>query len=71
LCEPRDAPIEHSDKGKFRSDLNRPESCAMSERPLKTLEKSGDFQAEYEGSIPSPAPQFSTPRYDLYDLARF
>jgi hypothetical protein len=24
----------------------------MSERPLKTLQKSGDFQAEYEGSIP-------------------
>jgi hypothetical protein len=24
----------------------------MSERLLKTLRKSGDFQAEYEGSIP-------------------
>jgi hypothetical protein len=24
----------------------------MSERPLKTLRKSGDFQAEHEGSIP-------------------
>jgi hypothetical protein len=24
----------------------------MSELPLKTLGKSGDFQAEYEGSIP-------------------
>jgi hypothetical protein len=42
----------HSDKEKFRSDLNRPESCEMSERFLKTLRKSGDFQAEYEGSIP-------------------
>src|SRR6266849_9377450 len=37
---------------KFRSDLNRPESYEMSERLLKTLRKSGDFQAEYEGSIP-------------------
>ena len=42
----------HSDKEKFPSDLNRPESCEMSERLLKTLRKSGDFQAEYEGSIP-------------------
>jgi hypothetical protein len=42
----------HSDKEKFCSDLNRPESCEMSERLLKTLRKSGDFQAEYEGSIP-------------------
>jgi hypothetical protein len=42
----------HSDKEKFRSDLNRPKSCEMSERLLKTLRKSGDFQAEYEGSIP-------------------
>jgi hypothetical protein len=51
LCEPRDASMEHSDKEKFRSDLNSPESCAMSERLSKTLGKSGDFQAEYEGSI--------------------
>jgi len=29
----------HSDKEKFRSDLNRPESCKMSERLLKTLQK--------------------------------
>ena len=42
----------HSDKEKFHSDLNRPESYEMSERLLKTLRKSGDFQAEYEGSIP-------------------
>ncbi len=42
----------HSDKEKFPSDLNRPESYEMSERLLKTLRKSGDFQAEYEGSIP-------------------
>jgi hypothetical protein len=49
---PRDAPMEHSDKEKFRSDLNRPESYEMSERLLKTLRKSRDFQAEYEGSIP-------------------
>jgi hypothetical protein len=42
----------HSDKEKFRSDLNRPKSCEMSERLLKTLRNSGDFQAEYEGSIP-------------------
>lgn len=42
----------HSDKEKFRSDLNRPESCEMSER-LKTLGKSGNFQAEYEGKKPS------------------
>jgi hypothetical protein len=42
----------HSDKEKFRGDPNRPESCKMSERPLKTLSKFSDFQAEYEGSIP-------------------
>ena len=36
----------------FRSDLNRSESRDMSERLLKTLRKSGDFQAEYAGSIP-------------------
>jgi hypothetical protein len=42
----------HSDKEKFPNDLNRPESYEMSERLLKTLRKSGDFQAEYEGSIP-------------------
>jgi hypothetical protein len=37
----------HSDKKKFCSDLNRSESCEMSERLLKTLRKSEDFQAEY------------------------
>jgi hypothetical protein len=42
----------HYDKEKFCSDLNRPESCDMSERLLKTLQKFEDFQAEYEGSIP-------------------
>ena len=42
----------YSDKEKFRSDLKRPESCKMSERPMKTLGKFADFQAEYEGSIP-------------------
>jgi hypothetical protein len=42
----------HSDKEKFPSDLNRPGSYEMSERRLKTLRKSGDFQADYEGSIP-------------------
>ena len=42
----------HSGKEKVRSDLDRPESCEMSERLLKILRKSGDFQAEYEGSIP-------------------
>jgi hypothetical protein len=41
----------HSDREKFRSDLNRPESYEMSERLLNTLRKSGDFQAEYEGSL--------------------
>jgi hypothetical protein len=48
----KDADDRHSDREKFRSDLNRPESCEMSESLLKTLRKSGDFQAEYEGSIP-------------------
>jgi len=37
----------HSDKEKFPSDLNGPKSCKMSERLLKTLRQSGDFQAEY------------------------
>jgi hypothetical protein len=46
----------HSDKEKFPSDLNRPESCEMSEQLFKTLRKSGDFQAEYEGSIPLTSP---------------
>jgi hypothetical protein len=36
-----------SDKEKFRSDLNRPESCEMSERLLKTLRNSGEFQSEF------------------------
>jgi hypothetical protein len=31
----------------------------MSERLLKTLRKSGDFQAEYEGSIPFTRSNFS------------
>jgi len=54
----------HSDKEKFCSDLNHPEGCKMSERLLKILRKSGDFQAEYEGSIPFT-------RSSLYkDLAR-
>jgi hypothetical protein len=34
-------------KRKFRSDLNRAKSCEMSERLLKTLQNSGDFQSEY------------------------
>jgi hypothetical protein len=37
----------HSDKEKFRSNLNRPDCWKMSEQALKTLRKSGDFQAEY------------------------
>jgi len=48
----KNAGNRHSDKEKFRSDLNRPESCEMSESPLKALRKSGDFHAEYEGSVP-------------------
>jgi hypothetical protein len=36
----------------FSSNLNRPQSYEMSGRFLKTLRKSGDFQAEYGGSIP-------------------
>ena len=41
----------HSDKEKLRSDLNRSESCEISEWLLKTLWKSEDFQAEYTPSI--------------------
>jgi len=37
----------------------------MSERLLKTLRKSGDFQAEYEGSIP-----FTRSKSDFNDLAQ-
>jgi len=33
----------HSDKEKFYSDLNGPKTPKMSEQPLKTLRKSGDF----------------------------
>jgi hypothetical protein len=40
----KDAANCYSDKEKFRNDLNRPESYEMSERHLKTLRKSGDFQ---------------------------
>jgi hypothetical protein len=47
-----DASNRHSDKERFRSDLNRPKGREMSERLLKTSRKFGDFQAEYEGSIP-------------------
>jgi hypothetical protein len=47
----KNAGNRHSDKEKFRSDLNRPESCEMSEPPSKALRKSGDFHAEYEGSV--------------------
>jgi hypothetical protein len=42
----------HSDNEKFCSDRNGSKAAKMSERLLKTLRKSGDFQAEYEGSIP-------------------
>jgi hypothetical protein len=42
-----------------------PRKLQMSEPPLKTLEKIGDFQAEYEGSIP-----FTRSKSDLNDLAR-
>jgi hypothetical protein len=46
----------HSDKEKFRSDLNRPESYEMSERLLKTLRKFADFQSEYSsGAASRPA----------------
>jgi hypothetical protein len=41
----------HSDKQKFRSDLNRSKGCEMSERLLKTLRRSGDFQAEYTPAV--------------------
>jgi len=44
--------VFHSDRSKFCSDLNWPESRDLSERALKTLDRFGDFQAEYEGSIP-------------------
>jgi hypothetical protein len=40
----------HSDKEKFRSGLNRPESREISERAIKRLRKLVDFQAEYEDS---------------------
>jgi hypothetical protein len=42
----------YSDQEKFRNDLNRPNCCEMSEGLLKTLQNSGNFQAEYEGSNP-------------------
>jgi hypothetical protein len=48
----KNAGNRHSDKEKFGSDLNRPESCEMSKPPSKSLRKSGDFHAEYEGSVP-------------------
>jgi hypothetical protein len=37
LSGEEDASNRHSDKEKFRSDLNRPKSCEMSERHLITL----------------------------------
>jgi hypothetical protein len=42
----------HSDKVKFCNDLNGPKTPKMSERLFENIAKSGDFQAEYEGSIP-------------------
>jgi len=48
----------HSDKEKFRGDLNRPESCEMSERLLKTLRNSRDFRADTMVRFPQgDAPQ--------------
>jgi hypothetical protein len=44
----------HYDKEKFRSALNRQGSCEMSERFLKTLRKSGNFQAEYTSGAQRP-----------------
>ena len=61
----KDAGNRHSDKEKFCSDLNRPEGCEVSERLLKTLRKSGDFQAEYEDSI-----LFTRSKSDFNDLAQ-
>jgi hypothetical protein len=61
----------HSDKERFRSDLNRPKSCEISERLLKTLRYFGDFQAEYEGSIPFTRSDFLRCFAILCDLARF
>jgi hypothetical protein len=49
-----------SDKEKFRSDLNRPNSCEMSEWLLKTLQNSGDFQFEYSASLPNYWPSLSS-----------
>jgi hypothetical protein len=49
----KNAGNRHSDKKKFRRDLNRPESCEMSEPPLQALQKSGDFNTRVQ--FPSPA----------------
>jgi hypothetical protein len=48
----RGARDRHSDKEKLPGDPNRPQSDEMPKRLLKTLRKSGDSQAESEGSIP-------------------
>jgi hypothetical protein len=47
-----DAAACYSDRKKFSNYLKTSKGREMSEYPLKTLRKSGDFQAEYEGSIP-------------------
>jgi hypothetical protein len=52
----------HSDKEKFRSDLNRPKIGEMSERLLKALRNSGDFQAE---QAPGAASTLQTPTIRL------
>jgi hypothetical protein len=49
----------HSDKKKFRSNLNRPESQKMSERLLKALRKSELSKPNASVRFPSPAPAFS------------
>jgi hypothetical protein len=54
----------HSDNGKFCNDLNRQKGCELSESALKQQRKFEDFQAEYEGSIPSTRSKF------FNDLAR-
>jgi len=46
----------HSDKEKFRNDLNGPKSCEMSERLLKHCENPETSKLNTRVRFPSPAP---------------
>ncbi len=55
--ESRAGGCRHSDNGKFRSDLNHPEGCKMSERLLCELSNFSTSKLNTRVRFPSPAPK--------------